>query len=57
MSARRNSTLSIRAPRMTGARPRRTVSTSGSSGIAGGLAHEKEAGLTGGAEGMVIALH
>jgi hypothetical protein len=48
--------LSIRAPRMTGARPRRTVSTSGSSGIAGAWAHEEKTGLAGAAEGMVIAL-
>src|SRR3984957_8633284 len=35
MSARRNWTSRIRAPSIAGVRPRRTVSTSGSSGIAG----------------------
>ena len=33
MSCRRNSTLSMRAPTIAGSRPRRTVSTSGSSGM------------------------
>src|SRR5690606_4986427 len=33
-SGRRASTLSMRAPSITGCRPRRTVSTSGSSGMA-----------------------
>ena len=40
-SGRRASTLRMRAPSMTGCRPRRTVSTSGSSGMAGEWPRER----------------
>jgi hypothetical protein len=44
----------MRAPSIAGTRPRRTVSTSGSSGIATASAHGKETGLAGEAANILI---